>query len=153
MRVVFLDIDGVTHPVSTDPESRFRPECMQRLHRLIHNTGAQIVLSSSWRLSLPTRTRVHNALTAHSIPVPFSMTRCDRPRARKTEISLWLAEHRNIHEVTHYVVLDDTPIVEKSGGEDDGDDVEGIRNHCVLVKGDRGLSDDDVEKALQILMN
>lgn len=59
MRVVFLDIDGVlnhngTHSgLVTDKEPLplpIAPECMGRLNRLIAETGAKVVISSSWRL-------------------------------------------------------------------------------------------------------
>jgi len=60
MRVVFLDIDGVLNHAATrssaDPTAAeplpipIAPECMSRLNRLIAETGAKIVISSSWRL-------------------------------------------------------------------------------------------------------
>jgi hypothetical protein len=60
MKVVFLDIDGVLNhgnsrsaPLATAAEPLplpIAPECMARLNRLIAETGAKIVISSSWRL-------------------------------------------------------------------------------------------------------
>lgn len=60
MKVVFLDIDGVLNhcdtrhnvsPTTTEPlPIPIAPECMVRLNRLIAETGAKIVISSSWRL-------------------------------------------------------------------------------------------------------
>lgn len=58
MRVVFLDIDGVLNHcdtpsgLATDTEPLpipIAPECMARLNRLIDETGAKVVISSSWR--------------------------------------------------------------------------------------------------------
>jgi len=59
MKVVFLDIDGVLNhsavrhtalPTSEEPlPIPIAPECMVRLNRLIAETGAKIVISSSWR--------------------------------------------------------------------------------------------------------
>lgn len=60
MKVVFLDVDGVLNhaatrsdvvPTSGEPlPIPIAPECMTRLNRLIAETGAKIVISSSWRL-------------------------------------------------------------------------------------------------------
>lgn len=54
-KVIFLDIDGVlcnleqwkTH--LPDNEHPFDPICVERLNRIIEKTGAEIVISSSWR--------------------------------------------------------------------------------------------------------
>jgi hypothetical protein len=63
MRIIFLDIDGVlNHPGTYCEGAPWRreagellpvpvaPECMARLNRLVAETGARIVISSSWRL-------------------------------------------------------------------------------------------------------
>ena len=53
-KIIFLDIDGVLNS-----ESYFKnkiagvidPECVRRLNRIIKETDADIVISSSWKLS------------------------------------------------------------------------------------------------------
>src|SRR4029077_8535713 len=59
MKVIFLDIDGVLNrcdtqrPPLTHQEPLpipIAPECMGRLNQLVAETGAKIVISSSWRL-------------------------------------------------------------------------------------------------------
>jgi len=60
VKVIFLDIDGVLNhcntrsnvlPTAHEPlPIPIAPECMARLNRLIAETGAKIVISSSWRL-------------------------------------------------------------------------------------------------------
>jgi len=59
VRVIFLDIDGVLNhcdtrsaisPTAAEPlPIPIAPECVVRLNRLIAETGAKIVISSSWR--------------------------------------------------------------------------------------------------------
>jgi hypothetical protein len=59
MKVIFLDIDGVlncsvekTRDVVTDPDrygSTINEALMSRLNRLIKETGAKVVISSTWR--------------------------------------------------------------------------------------------------------
>lgn len=60
MRVIFLDIDGVLNHCGTrstvlvteaEPlPLPIAPECLTRLNKLVAETGAKIVISSSWRL-------------------------------------------------------------------------------------------------------
>ena len=48
MKVIFLDIDGVMKEEDYDAE--FKDECFARLKRIVDETGAEIILSSSWRI-------------------------------------------------------------------------------------------------------
>ncbi len=48
MKVIFLDIDGVLKEEDYDAE--FKDECFARLKRIVDATGAEIILSSSWRI-------------------------------------------------------------------------------------------------------
>jgi len=47
-KIIFLDIDGV---VNIPPYNMFDVLCMERLKYIIQQTGAKIVVSSSWRCS------------------------------------------------------------------------------------------------------
>ena len=52
MRIIFLDIDGVLNDLnfdSSNPGKFFRPEAVQTLADIVHQTGAKIVLSSTWK--------------------------------------------------------------------------------------------------------
>ena len=49
--VLFLDIDGVLHPVDAEEDEFFGGPQMEQLHRIVEASGAQVVLSSTWRLS------------------------------------------------------------------------------------------------------
>ena len=52
MKVIFLDIDGVLNVISHDHDefgSQFHKHFVENLRRIIHMTGAKIVISSSWR--------------------------------------------------------------------------------------------------------
>lgn len=48
MKVIFLDIDGVMK--EEDYNAEFKDECFARLKRIVDETGAEIILSSSWRI-------------------------------------------------------------------------------------------------------
>lgn len=117
MKVIFLDIDGVLNHeqhykwlMETDeptplqrvyPYSEFNPKSCQLLNDIIKETGAEVVVSSSWRLDGENRL---NSLFKHfGLPRIYSTTPCLNT-ARGIEISAWLAAHP---EVTNYVIFDD----------------------------------------------
>ena len=93
MKVVFLDIDGVLNCKRT-PNPRKFPFIVdavlrKRLERLLHVTGAQVVLSSSWRFDPA------GIFSAKYYGVPYSDMIPDLPdHPRCEEILAWLREHR-----------------------------------------------------------
>lgn len=117
MKVIFLDIDGVLNHEQhykwltltdeptllqrTYPYSEINPKSCQFLNDIINETGAEIVVSSSWRLDGENRL---NSLFKHfGLPRIYSTTPCLNT-ARGIEIDAWLAAHP---EVDKYVILDD----------------------------------------------
>jgi hypothetical protein len=117
MKVIFLDIDGVLNHeqhykwlMETDeptplqrvyPYSEFNPKSCQFLNDIIKETGAEIVVSSSWRLDGENQL---NSLFKHfGLPRIYSTTPCLNT-ARGIEIDAWLGSHP---EVDTYVILDD----------------------------------------------
>jgi hypothetical protein len=103
MKVIFLDIDGVLNCGAT-PNPRNFPyivdkKLLARLKRLLQQTSAKVVLTSSWR---------HDPiglLAAKYFDVPFFDVCPDLPKEpRCEEILRWLKRHPG---VTRYVVIDD----------------------------------------------
>jgi len=166
MRVVFLDIDGVLNhcdtrhdvsPTSTEPlPIPIAPECMVRLNRLIAETGAKVVISSSWR-KFARWQDLGPALVRHGLVAdvigetpdlvndgvwlenwrmregtPFTYERLERG----WEIGEWLAAHL---EVTAFVILDDCS------------DMDWLKPWLVLTHPIDGLDDPDVERAKWLL--
>lgn len=117
MKVIFLDIDGVLNHerhykwlMETDeptllqsvyPYSEFNPKSCRLLMDIIRETGAQIVVSSSWRLD--GENRLNSLFKFFGLPRIYDITPCLNT-ARGIEIGAWLAAHP---EVTNYVILDD----------------------------------------------
>jgi hypothetical protein len=166
MKIVFLDIDGVINHSATRSDvlpSRHEPlpipiapECMVCLNRLIAETGAKIVISSSWRLFArwqdlgPALVRhglvadvigetpdlVNNAVWLASWQArkgtPFTYESLERG----WEIGEWLAAHP---EVTAFVILDDCS------------DMDALKPWLVLTHPNDGLDDPDVERAKWLL--
>lgn len=166
MRVIFLDIDGVLNhcntrhnvaPTAAEPlPIPIAPECMVRLNRLVAETAAKIVISSSWRTFAPWRdlgpALVRHGLCADVIGAtpdlpndgtwlanweirkgaPFAFERLERG----WEIAEWLAAHP---EVTQFAILDDCS------------DMDVLKPWLVLTHPNDGLDDPDVERAKWLL--
>ena len=103
MKVIFLDIDGVLN-CDTTPNPRKFPfvvdqVLLKRLERLRGLTGAEVVLSSSWRFDPA------GMFSAKYYGVPFVDTIPDLPdRPRCEEILAWLGDRP---DVERYIVIDD----------------------------------------------
>ena len=70
-----------------------------RLKKLLHRTGAKVVLSSTWRCD-PV-----NLFAAKHWGIPFIDVCPDRPKSpRCKELTAWLADHP---QVVRFVVIDD----------------------------------------------
>ena len=72
--VIFLDVDGVLHPLVVEfrdgklsDEHLFRPDCMRNLKRIVDETGAELVLSSSWRQFEGPKEKLAKALSEHEL--------------------------------------------------------------------------------------
>jgi hypothetical protein len=165
VKVVFLDIDGVLNhcdtrnapPTDAEPlPIPIAPECMARFNRLIAETDAKVVISSSWRKAVRWQdlgpALVRHGLVADVIGetpdlvndavwlanwqaregAPFTYKRLERG----WEIGEWLAAHP---EVTAFVILDDCS------------DMDALMPWLVLTHPIDGLDDPDVERAKWLL--
>ncbi len=117
MKVIFLDVDGVLNCCySTESISGYTgidDDKVERLKQIVDATGAEIVLSSSWRLgvnkdndsldwAIEYLTKKLNAygLKIYDVtPVVSSYT-----THRSEEIWSWLVDHPDVDK---YVILDD----------------------------------------------
>ena len=118
MLVVFLDFDGVINQGS----GRWLKHLVQLLNRITDETGAKIVVHSSWRWSRDLAALRHLLTTFHKgVPVSGEVyDSCDPPddlpipkgtplesrRDRPLAIQTWLDDNPDL--VTRYVILDDS---------------------------------------------
>lgn len=114
-KIVFLDIDGVLNNWAWiehnrlelhDDTKHFDPACVEKLNRIIDVTGADVVLSTSWRLIHP-RDELEGLLRAVGVVANFVG---ETPRGtfndrRYDEIKAWLRQ--NLY-TGRYVILDDS---------------------------------------------
>ncbi len=154
-KIIFLDFDGVLNSqlwyVRTKG-SRGRddldPQAIEFLNNLIEKTGAEVVVTSTWRLNR-TAEELQDILNRNG----FKGTVIDktesfgRPCLRGNEIHQWMLD--NVQKIgcyysdyKQYVIIDD-----------DSDMLYWHRNNLILVDGYVGLTPTNVYKATKILNN
>lgn len=183
MKVIFLDIDGVLNSndwyvyrrdaIEMDdvnaqyPFYEFDPRAIEHLNRIIAETGAKIVVSSSWR-SGETNESLQFLFDRVGIKGEVIGTTphlwCKKPYEdhdgytipRGCEIDWWLDNHGNFQRINwskeeqakyeeksivkNYVILDD-----------DSDMLYGQREHFIKTSQMKGLTAKDAKRAIQIL--
>ena len=183
MKVIFLDIDGVLNSqdwyvyrrdnVAMDsiqsqyPFYEFDPRAVERLNRIVAETGAKIVVSSSWR-SGETVESLQKLLDSVGFKGEvIGLTPhlwCQKPYEdmdgyrvpRGCEIDWWLDNHGDFQrinwskeeqikyvqsaKVKNYIILDD-----------DSDMLYNQREHFIRTPHDHGLTDELADKAISIL--
>lgn len=154
MRVIFLDIDGVLNSHRYDQEKREKQITdggidltrLPLVKRIMDETGAQVVLSSSWRDHWDKDPALRDAggvaldetfRSAGIVLWDKTPDKIPERGDRAKEISLWLEAHP---EVTEFVILDDT-----FGGWGD------LADHVVKTdyRIERGLEERHVEAAIR----
>lgn len=141
-KVLLLDVDGVLN--GRDTKATAPSGCIgvgsryiKRLKEIVDATDAKVVLTSDWRLA---RDEDYLYLTQKLYKGGirlYSQTPNLRWQWRGREIREWLKEH----DVDSYVILDDIFF----------DDFEDMEQHLVLTDPDKGLTNQDVKKAIEIL--
>jgi hypothetical protein len=101
--LIFLDIDGVLGHFGSD--GRLDPNCIAELDWLINETGAKVILISSWRETLGLAETRRRLVAAGFRGRIAAATPSFPHRARSDEIEVFLAAHPS----PRFVILDDMP--------------------------------------------
>lgn len=166
-KVIFLDIDGVLnterqqdHCIEAGEDYvdnfgyAFDPVAVANLAQIVEQTGADIVISSSWKfwgLSTMQDLWVHRGLPGKVIDVTPNNVSDELllsvdldtellPAGKGSEIKEWLATSGQ--EVTHYAIFDDFP-----------DMLPEQTRHFIQTDPQIGITEDDAKKAIAILQN
>ena len=135
MKVIFLDIDGV---LNTNSDREILDDKLKLLSELVSKTGADVVLSSSWRYGwnqpklnqIGTRIyRLKQLLKNNGIVIKDTI-------GLDLTKSMQIKNYLNTNLISNYVVLDDEPI---------------DTANLVQTNGDVGLTQFDCQKAAQLL--
>lgn len=105
MKVIFLDVDGVLNNFTLIRQNGYDyidPVMVSRVAKVVGQTGAKIVLSSTWRLMHSDKKLVDMALGVQGMFVHDSTPHLGSLRSQ--EISDWLGKNL---EVERYAILDD----------------------------------------------
>lgn len=154
MKVIFLDFDGVLcnhESISAGYKSRTAPEqdpygphddCVAALNRIIQETGAVVVVSSTWRKrqnrnAIMRETLKRWGVVGQVIDCTPILERGAFSVQRGTEIQQWLKTVRV--PVTSFVILDDDS------------DMGQLRHRLVQTVNAVGLTMADAERAIAIL--
>jgi hypothetical protein len=163
MKVLFLDIDGVlntkywyTQVNRNTPKDKygyaFDPNAVANLKRIVEESGADIVISSSWKCmglsqmedmwrdrSLPGKII---GITPNSVSdemlLNADIDSIELFHIRGEEIKEWLTTHGKY--VSHYVIIDDMDNM-----------LPEQQSHFVKTNPEVGITGDDVERSITIL--
>ena len=116
-----------------------------RLREILEKTGAQLVLSSSWREGAFAHASVSDKQAFLELRAEFKRLRCPlwidctpiMPGNREEEIKKWLERHP---EVTHFAILDDV-----------FEELISLKDHLVLTNWQTGLDKVVANKVIELL--
>lgn len=158
-RILFLDLDGVLNTCWWDRKEHvdkygyaFDPNAVANLAKIIDETGAEIVISSSWKFmglskmknmwkdrKLPGKVI---GITPNTIGDEFllnaDLDNVDIMAIRGQEIKEWLMLNGN--DVTHYAILDDMD-----------DILQEQETHFVQTNPEVGITEEDAKMVIHIL--
>lgn len=151
-RIVFLDVDGVLNSHAWWARKAFEPahpqldpEAVARLDRLCRETGAAVVVSSTWRSAGAT----HMREVLGAVGFKGRVIGCTPQMARMGTNGVYLGVERG-HEIAQWLSTFPRP-VERFVILDDEDDMADLRGFLVQTDYAVGLTDADCERAAAML--
>lgn len=154
MKLIFLDIDGVCNNnqffldfnksgKKFHPDDMIDPVNVLQLNKIIAQTQAKIVVSSSWRVCQSVE-RLQNLLSRHGVlgeVIDKTPDFCIQSKTRGEEIQSWLDEYNQNPEgedIESFVIIDDESDIHQ-------------KENFVQTSMDTGLIELHVQLAIQIL--
>jgi hypothetical protein len=186
MKVIFLDNDGVVclstewggrekkklKYLSSFPNTEnipawvkmdnFNEKAVKILNSILEETGAEIVVSSDWKLycTLEELQEMFDKYGVIKSPIDTTpnielkydknyYTKEELASYRVTEIKQWLNKHP---EVTHWVAVDDLPLGEKFGAIS-GNSNGGLTNFVLTPKSSEGIKQSGIKEKIIKFLN
>ncbi len=166
-KIIFLDFDGVLNTEHNQNKllyhgkagkdkhgALFDPEAVAELERIVKETGADIVIESSWKyLGLEAMQQMwkDRNMPGNVIDITPSsasdkwLLNADlddmdpgRSQWKGVEIASWIAD--NLHEAAQYVIIDDEYVI-----------LDSQRSHFILTDSYDGITMELADRAIEIL--
>ena len=144
-KCIFLDIDGVLNNSRTKATilgyTGISNNLIKRLAKIVRETGANVVLTSTWKEFWDEgENDFHSYMAKKFRQNKITIVgKTNGPHERRGQVSVDYAKR---HGYDRYVFLDDEPF---------DYDKQGLTDVLVLTDSDEGLTDKDVERAIEIL--
>ena len=143
-KIIFLDIDGVLVLDQAKGKLKFSRDSLINLARIVNETGAQIVLSSSWKNDNRKFKGIINVLKVlkledsfYGIVDPILPENEEGSYCRRAdEIENWLNNHK---EIEKFIIIDDDR------------DILGSLDNKIIVDSRFGIKEEHVLDAINIL--
>ena len=153
MNIIFLDIDGI---LNTSSDRRINRNMVKRLSRLVKDTNSKVILHSGWRFWFnenmqPLNGQAKNLqeeLWKEGITLSGKTPDLSDENIKKTqtfskvkasEILSWLDRQSDIDS---WVVLEDLDLKNET-----------VKKHQIMPDPDTGLTDEDIDKAMALIMD
>ncbi|MCP4761226.1 MAG: hypothetical protein GY870_05560 [archaeon] len=141
-KFIFLDIDGVLITTKSIKEASsheaFDKECVENLKELLEISGAEIVISSSWRYG-KFFDKLLSKFKQHGIKMPLGTTKASKGDVRRdTEILDWFDTY--IWTIQDWCVIDD-----------DKPDLTQVQDKLIHTDFKNGFQKKHIKQALKIL--
>ncbi|EAN92076.1 hypothetical protein, conserved [Trypanosoma cruzi] len=141
-KILFLDCDGVVSPFGG---KMFAPKQMSLLRTIIAETGAKIVLSTSWRMSEFGREEVARQLATNNMPNYISCTPYFHDKSRAVEILSWIETNKERYNIVNFVALDDINLPATAPNR------AFFARHAITTNAFTGLTEADAKEAIRLL--
>ena len=156
-RYIFLDIDGVLNNIHTDSVTPkgytgISGKLVQRLAGIVKGTGAKVVLTSDWKYGWKRNPSLceEDAAYLNERLSKYRVHIYDRTYDEKIFDEFYTDRGVGIYrfmeknaDCENYVILDDHIFADYD---------EQLRKHLVLTDPEKGLTEEDAQKACDILM-
>ncbi len=151
-KIIFLDIDGVLCPYPpwqttwvSNQNSMLSPVCCENLKKLLDETDARIVLTTSWRLFKKNLEDLFIQLAQNDIPYGYIV---DQTPDLKSDPSIQSSAELRYLEISEYVIRNN---VERYLILDDFDLSAYDNEHFVHTHKYRGLTEHQISGCIKIL--
>ena len=151
LKVIFLDIDGVLlpFPKTDEYDTLFPQRTVEALDYLLKETGAELVLSSTWRVRTPFIAQIIDCLKGFGMTIDWfhDITDPTMHSERQWEIAKWLEDHRQEQGDIVWLALDDEELLE---GEANEKFRAAFQGHVIKTASHVGLTMEDAKRGVEL---